>query len=279
VSNYFQRGFKFNRFLLVRDLLGMTTTVTILGSGTAIPIRGRAPAAVLWQGSEKTILLDIGPGTLLRLEEQGVNYQTLSDIFLTHLHSDHTLDLVTLLQANDCIPSPGRQVPLSLTGCKGTQSFFAQLMDVFPGIAPAKYPFRIIEKTAESWRDGQLQVRTALTGHTPFSLAYRVESPDGIFVYTGDAVLTDSLINLCQNADLLICDCSYPAGVQSPDHMNAIAVGQLAASANVKCLIPTHFYPQALDSNITAEIKRHYSGPILPATDGMKLRIPTGESA
>ncbi len=257
----------------------MTTTVTILGSGTAIPIRGRAPAAVLWQGSEKTILLDIGPGTLLRLEEQGVNYQTLSDIFLTHLHSDHTLDLVTLLQANDCIPSPGRQVPLSITGCKGIQSFFIKLMEAFPGIEPANYPFRIVERSADTWQEGRFKIRTALTGHTPFSLAYRVESDEGIFVYTGDAILSDNLIDLCLDADLLICDCSYPASIQSPDHMNTTAVGQLAGSAGVKFLVPTHFYPQALDSNITAEIKRHYSGPILPATDGMKLRIPTGESA
>jgi ribonuclease BN (tRNA processing enzyme) len=255
----------------------MTITITILGSGTAIPVSGRAPAAVLWQGDDETILFDIGPGTLLRLNEQGVDFQSLRKIFLTHLHSDHTLDLVTFVQANDCIPAPGRQVSLSITGCKGTQSFFNKLMEVFPGITPENYPFRITEKAAESWQEGRIKVRTALTGHTPFSLAYRIESDEGIFVYTGDAILSDTLIDLCRHADLLICDCSYPANIQSPDHMNTTAVGQLAAKAEVKCLAPTHFYPQVLAVDIKAEIRQHYSGPILLATDGMKLKIPPRE--
>ena len=257
----------------------MTIAITILGSGTAIPVGGRAPSALLWQSGEKTIMFDIGPGTLLRLIEQGIDYQTLSEIYLTHLHSDHTLDLVTFIQANDCVFAPGRQIPLSITGCKGTHSFFAKLMEVFPGIEPVNYPLKIIERAAETWQEGRFKVRTALTGHTPFSLGYRVESDEGIFAYTGDAVLSDTLIDLCQDADLLICDCSYPASIQSPDHMNTTAVGLLGASAEVKCLVPTHFYPQVLATDITAEIRRHYSGPILPATDGMKLRIPTGGSA
>lgn len=255
----------------------MTITITILGSGTAFPVRSRAPAGILWQCDDKVILFDIGPGTLLRLNEQGVDFQSLREIYLTHLHSDHTLDLVTLVQANDCIPAPGRQVPLSITGCKDTQLLFTKLMEVFPGIAPRNYPFKIIERAAESWQEGRIKVRTALTGHTSFSLGYRVESDEGIFVYTGDAVLSDTLISLCQNADLLICDCSFPASIHSPDHMNTTAVGQLAASAEVKCLVPTHFYPQVLATDIAAEIRHHYSGSILLATDGMKIKIPNGE--
>lgn len=257
----------------------MTITITILGSGTAIPVRGRAPAALLWQSGDETILFDIGPGTLLRLKEHGVDFQSLNTIFLTHLHSDHTLDLVTLIQANDCLPAPGRHAPLAITGCKRTQSFFAKLMEVFPGIEPKNYPLKISEKAEEAWQEGSLMVRTALTGHTPFSLAYRIESEDGVFVYTGDAVLSDALIDLCQKADLLICDCSYPASIQSPDHMNAAAVGQLAANAQVKHLVPTHFYPQALAADIETEIRRYYSGPISLATDGMEIKISNGKVA
>lgn len=255
----------------------MTIKITILGSGTAIPVSRRAPAAVLWQGEEKTLLFDMGPGTLLRLIEQGVDFQSLEDIYLTHLHSDHTLDLVTLVQANDCLPAPGRKKPLSITGCRGTQAFFSKLMETFPGIAPVSYPFRIVERAAETWQEGNITIKTASTGHTPFSLAYRIESDEGVFVYTGDAILSESLIDLCHHANVLICDCSYPASVHSPDHMNTTAVGQLAASAEVQCLVPTHFYPQALVSDIKAEIGVHFSGTILPATDGMMLSMPSGE--
>jgi ribonuclease BN (tRNA processing enzyme) len=257
------------------DLHAMTITITILGSGTAIPVNGRAPASVLWQRKDDADLFEIGPGTLLRLREQGINFQSLRNIFLTHLHSDHTLDLVTLIQANDCIPDPGRQEPLTITGCKGTQSFFAQLMEAFPGISPVKYPFRIDEKTEGSWQAGDVKVKSALTGHTSSSLAYRIESDEGVFVYSGDAVLSDALVDLCTNADLAVCDCSYPASIESPDHMNTTEVGHLAARAGIKTLVPTHFYPQVLAADIKGEIRQHYSGQILPAIDGMVLRIPS----
>jgi ribonuclease BN (tRNA processing enzyme) len=255
----------------------MTITITILGSGTAYPVRGRAPAAVLWQGDDETFLFDIGPGTLLRLIEQGVDFQSLKKIFLSHLHSDHTLDLVTFVQANDCIPAPGRQAPLSITGCKGTRSFFTKLMEAFPGITPENYPFEITERAAESWQEGRIKVKTALTGHAPFSLAYRIETAEGIFVYTSDAVLSDSLTDLCRHADFLLCDCSFPASIQSADHMNTSAVGRLAADAEVKNLVPMHFYPQVLASDIKAEIRQYFSGTILPATDGMQLKLPLWE--
>jgi ribonuclease BN (tRNA processing enzyme) len=252
-------------------------TITILGSGTAIPVHDRAPAAVLWQSGEETILFDIGPGTLLRLEAQGVDFRALQKIFLTHLHSDHTLDLVTFLQANDSLPEPGRLAAVSLTGCKGTQEFFTKLMEVFPGISSRTYSFSLHERGVDSWQEGGFEVTTALTCHTPSSLAYRIDSSEGSFVYTGDAVLNEGLIELCRGVDLLICDCSFPAEIHSPDHMNAHDVGVLAAKAGVVCVVPTHFYPQALASDIESQIRQSYSGRIILASDGLHLEIRSGK--
>ena len=71
--------------------------LTILGSGTGVPLPQRSPAGVLVQIGATPLLFDLGPGTIPRLNAVGVSYRDLEHVFLTHLHPDHTLDLVMLL--------------------------------------------------------------------------------------------------------------------------------------------------------------------------------------
>ncbi|MBW1713256.1 MAG: ribonuclease Z, partial [Deltaproteobacteria bacterium] len=67
--------------------------VLVLGSGTGVPWPGRAPSSVLVKARSKNLLLDMGPGALQRLTQEGVDWQALDAILLSHLHPDHTLDL------------------------------------------------------------------------------------------------------------------------------------------------------------------------------------------
>src|SRR5512143_1075017 len=98
--------------------------LTILGAGTAIPLPGFSPAGHLVLIGDQPLLFDIGPGTLARLAAAGIDYRDLDHLFLTHHHSDHTLDLVTLLQDYDSTPGWVRRKPFHLIGCRGTQAFY-----------------------------------------------------------------------------------------------------------------------------------------------------------
>ena len=77
-------------------------------------------------------------------------------IFLTHLHSDHSLDLATFLQMNDTTPSFTRTAPLYLTGCRGTRRWYEDLMQLYPGIAPQSYPLHIRELVEERFELGEM---------------------------------------------------------------------------------------------------------------------------
>ncbi len=63
---------------------------------------------------DTSVLMDAGPGTLARLAAAGVSYRDLEYVLVSHLHADHTLDLVTLLQATNAIPEWTRTRPLNL---------------------------------------------------------------------------------------------------------------------------------------------------------------------
>ena len=60
--------------------------VTILGSGTAVPVPGRFPSGVLVEAGDQKILVDIGPGVLRRLAETGVGLEEITAILLTVVH-------------------------------------------------------------------------------------------------------------------------------------------------------------------------------------------------
>lgn len=245
--------------------------LVILGAGTALPVPGKSAAGHLLRVGETPLLFDIGPGTIARLSAAGVSYRDLEYVFLSHHHSDHTLDLVTFLQANDSTPGWTRQRPLHIIGCPGTRQFYQKLMEVYPGIAPQTYQLdlREIETQRTILPFGALQA--AFTRHTENSMAYRLEAEDKTFVYSGDAVETAELVALARGADLFVCECSFPKGWASAEHLNAAQVGRIARAAGVKQVVLTHQYPPALAVDLAAQVRDEYDGPVTVASDGMRL--------
>jgi ribonuclease BN (tRNA processing enzyme) len=246
---------------------------TILGAGTGVPMPRRSPAGVLVQIGATPLLFDLGPGTIPRLDAAGVSYRDLEYVFLTHLHPDHTLDLVMLLQALNYTPGFTRERPLHLLGCPGTQSLYDNLLRVYPSIAPRDFAVTLREIGTERIAFDAWTVETAPSGHTATSLAYRIEAEGKALVYTGDAKENRALIDIARDADALICECAFPRGYPTNDHMTADAVGRVARAARVKRVILNHLYPPALDVNIVAQVRAEYAGEIIVAEDGTRVKV------
>jgi ribonuclease BN (tRNA processing enzyme) len=247
--------------------------LVILGAGTAIPVPGYSPAGYLVQIENLPLLVDIGPGTLSRLAEAGVDYRLLDTVLITHHHSDHTLDLVTLLQAYDSTPGWTRTDPLHLIGGIGTAKFYDQLMAAYPGIAPSSYNLELREITEESLDFPSWKLSTALTGHTSYSLGYRLETGGKSIVFSGDAVLTPGLVNLARQADVFICECSFPGRAAPSEHLAAEQVGWIAREAGVKRLLLVHLYPPARDADVVSQVRREFAGLVEIAYDGLEVLL------
>jgi ribonuclease BN (tRNA processing enzyme) len=252
--------------------------MTILGAGTAIPMQGRSPASILFKSNKITMMMDIGSGSIHSLVSTGVDPFNLEYIFLSHLHSDHTLDLVTLFQLNDSSPGRIRKKSLHVYGCSGTKLLVEHLFQAYPGISPSTYDLTFRELGEERISLEDLTISSVHSGHTPESLSYRVDSLDCAVVFTADVSPNVDLTGLCQGVDVLISECSFPSGWPVSDHLNADNVGMLAKRAGVKQLIVTHCYPPAIQVDLITQIKQHYSGPVVLAIDGYSFTIPGGYS-
>lgn len=85
--------------------------LTILGSGSASPTLHRNPSAQLLNLSETFFLIDCGEGTQLQLRKNKLSWAKIDHIFISHLHGDHYLGLLGLLQSMHLL---GRKNPMHL---------------------------------------------------------------------------------------------------------------------------------------------------------------------
>src|SRR5215207_6589478 len=75
----------------------MRFEITTLGTGAALPARGRYPSAQLLNIHDRLYLVDCGEGTQERLRQAEVNFNRIGCAFISHMHGDHYLGLMGLL--------------------------------------------------------------------------------------------------------------------------------------------------------------------------------------
>ncbi len=245
--------------------------LTVLGAGTALPVPGRSPAGYLIRVNGEPLLFDLGPGTLARLAAAGVSYRALEKVFVSHLHSDHVLDLVTLLQASNATPGWRRDRPLELFGCRGLEALVARVLGAFDGTAPEGFRLRVTELAAGRHDFGGWTLETALTAHTEASIAFRIEAGGGALVYSGDAVESAELVRLARGASIFVCECSFPRGWPTTDHVTADAAGRMARAAGAERLVLSHLYPPAQEADVAGQARAEYPGEVIVAMDGTAL--------
>ncbi len=77
----------------------MTFSVTILGSGAALPTSQRFPTAQTLQIDDHLFLIDCAEGTQIQLRKFKIKFNQIQAIFISHLHGDHAFGLPGLLSS------------------------------------------------------------------------------------------------------------------------------------------------------------------------------------
>jgi ribonuclease BN (tRNA processing enzyme) len=274
------------------------TQLVLLGTGTpqAIPERSGPASAIVYKGV--AYLFDAGPGIVRRAAAASMQKnipalapEQLRRVFLTHLHSDHTLGVP------DLIFSPwtlGRHEPLELYGPKGTsemvkhiEAAWSQDIDIrIHGLEHANdMGYKAIVHEIEPgfvYRDGEVTITAVAVHHGSWSQAYgyRIQTPDRVIVISGDCAPSPALIQACDGCDILLHEVYVQAGQQQRGegwikylhefHTSAEQLGEIATKAHPKLLVLYHlvFSPTVRTPEpLLDELRRSYSGAAVSGND------------
>jgi len=280
------------------------TRVVLLGTkgGPRVGEAGRSNPSTLIMINDVPYLVDCGYGTSKQLIAAGVALNRLRYIFITHHHSDHNLDFGPLLY-NAWIT--GQPTQVDAYGPPGVndlaRDFFKYLkfdIDTRMEDEGRSDPHRLItahevNKAGVVMTNDDVKVSACLVRHPPIkqAYAYRFDAKDRSVVISGDTAYATELAEFAKDADVLVHEVMYLPGIEAllkrlpnakrlREHLMAAHtlpedVGKIAAQANVKTLVLSHFVPGD-DASITDEqwsegVRKHFKGRVVVGRDLMEI--------
>ena len=255
-------------------------------------------------------VVDCGYGVSEQLVRAGVKLQDIRDIFITHHHPDHNIELGTLIYF---AWYAGMEAPLQVYGPPPLKQIAANYLKAMKpdvdvwlediGHKPMG-PVRAHEVSSAGpvMASGDMKVTAALVNHPPVvpALAYRFDFPDRSIVFSGDTTPIQSVAQLAKGADVLVHEAMYVDAMHSEAaaatgrtaggsaiagdrdklwahlmraHSPVEEVGRIAEEAGVKTLVLSHLVPITglSDDQWKAAAGKHFKGEIIVARDLMVI--------
>ncbi len=259
-----------------------STIVVLLGTGTPRPnVAASGPATAVVVGS-RTFLFDAGSGVERQLSAAHLPINGVTALFVTHLHSDHTLGLPDLIFTSWVM---GRRSALAAYGPHGLRAMTDHIIAAWSEDIAMRtnglehevrdgYRVAVHEIGAGIVYDSagvRITAIPVLHGDWKEAFAYRIDTPARSIVISGDTRPSAALAKAAKGVDILIHEVypesriapeNRPGGEDWPSYLRAfhtsdVELGRLAANAAPKLLVLHHIVRSgASDDEIVAGVRR-----------------------
>lgn len=252
-------------------------------------------ASTLVEAGGVRLLFDCGRGTTLRLTQIGVPLGSITRLFLTHLHSDHVIQIPDLILTGWV--GGGRSSPLEVWGPEGTRDMMDHLLQAFAfdihmrRDVDEKAPGNGIKVTSHEIKQGivfdqqGVKVTAFLVDHSPITPAfgYRVDYRGHSLVLSGDTRVSENLVQFARGVDVLVHEVLdadtvrawFPTNPQAAEailakHTTPEQAGEVFA--RVKPRLAVYSHAPNTESVIT-QTRKTYAGPLEGAEDMLTVEI------
>ena len=277
------------------------TQVVLLGTGNPSADPERSGPSVAIVVNDTPYLVDCGPGVVRRASaafRKGMTafgFPKLKTVFITHLHSDHTLGYPDLIFTPWVMR---RTDPLEAYGPGGLKAMTDHLLAAYSedidirtnGLEHGNltgYKVNAHEiKPGLVYKDHNITVKASPSVHHGLRREVhgywcRFETPDKVIFHSGDCAPSPSVTENCDGCDILLHEVYSQFGYdQSKDdwrnyianfHTSTKELAELATKAKPKLLILYHqmFFGGEKDTEegMLKEIRERYSGKVVSAHD------------
>ena len=235
--------------------------LTVLGCSGTFPGPDSPCSGYLVEQDGFRLVLDLGAGALGHLQRH-TDLLGVDAVYVSHLHADHCIDLVTYYYARRYHPN-GMPSRLPVYGPAGLTERICASFETrqTEGLADV-YDFR--EVPVGTREVGPFTLTTVRTNHPVETHAVRVEAGGRSLVYSADTGESDALVELAHGADLLLCEASWPHEPAQPAglHLSGTQAGEHATRAGAQRLLLTHVVAWSDPEVVLAEARAAYAGPL-----------------
>jgi ribonuclease Z len=271
--------------------------ITLLGTGNPRPVMSRFGPSILVEAGNEKLLFDCGRGATQRLYQLKIPFSGITALFLTHLHSDHTVGIPDLWLTGWVM---GRITPLPVWGPEGTKAMMEHLREAYAfdihirRDVDTKLPGAGAEVVARDIQEGVVynnagvKVTAFLVDHGEIKPAfgYRVDYRGHSVTLSGDTRPSENLIKFAQGTDVMIHEVIDPeafAGAVSTDtleqrkkiiehHTTPEQAGIVFTRVKPKLAVYSHIVPPDVPE-VIPHTRKTYAGPLEVGEDLMTIEI------
>ena len=222
---------------------------TVLGSGTSVPHPERTSSGY-WVETEKgTLMLDCSATSIHRALQEGLDWENLDAIWISHFHLDHMGGLAPFLFGTKYAPEmQTRTKPLRIFGAKGLKQILETYDKAYDfGFLDQPFPLEIIEiePLVKFPILDDLEAVSFDTPHTDESRAIQLRDGNGkTLVYSADTGFTKALGSFAMGVDLFVLECSFFENKPVDTHLILEEAISLARYSKAKKVLLTHLYSE-----------------------------------
>jgi ribonuclease BN (tRNA processing enzyme) len=264
----------------------------VLGCSGSGPGPESPAAGYLVRAGGAAVTLDMGNGTFGALQRHLDPFDLDAALF-SHLHPDHCADFSALVVSRRYHPRP----PYDVTVRRLPVHAPAEAPERFAVAYAASAEERVATDLTDAFEFVALAdgIATTVAGmrlearrvdHLVETYALRLEHDGRSIVYSGDTGPCTSLVELARGADVLLCEATWPhsgiwgEGEPPPGvHLSGRQAGEHATKAGVGRLLLTHIASWYDRTEILAEARAAFDGPVELAEAGASYPIRRGPGA
>lgn len=232
--------------------------VILLGTAGGPPVNvDRAGISTIVEAGGERFLFDAGRGFMRRMVQAGIPMDGVTKLFITHLHSDHIVDVPDLLLTPWSAPSE-RKVPLEVWGPNGTADMMRNLEKAFAydihvrRDLDEKVSPEGIKVVAHDIKEGVVyekngvKITAFLVDHGPVkpSFGYRLDYNGHSVALSGDTRPSENLVKFSKGVDVLVHEA-----------IDADALRRLAPSERLYLAILAHHTTAEQAADIFNQVK------------------------
>lgn len=258
-----------------------STQVILLGTGTPYPDPAASGPATAVVVGGRVLLFDAGPGVMRRLQAANLPINGPEALFITHLHSDHTLGYADLMLTSWVMR---RRAPFPVYGPRGLRGMTNHLLAAYSEDINIRAN-GLEHEVAGGYRVDVHEIRAGVVyekdgvrvtaiavqhGAWKNAFAYRIDTADRSIVISGDTRPSEELVKAAQGVDILIHEVYSAARLKPEDrpggqdwprycreyHTSDVELGALAVRIRPKLLILDHIIRMgASDEELLAGVR------------------------